>query len=138
MILNITSATVSAVVTLSSEVLSEVYVCRAIGAPAPLEINWSAAETRSAGPGNARLTNAIEGVEISNYMENREAVSELKLSEDANLSSVYCRVNAHGSDAGVIIITQFQQLDPVIGNYNQFLYIGGTYTCIPLSACVLY
>ena len=111
MILNVTSATVSAVVTLSSEVLSEVYVCRAIGAPESLEINWSAAETRSAGPGSARLTDAIEGVEIINYVENGETVSELKLSEDANLSSVHCKVGSNDD----IIVTQFQHLDPIIG-----------------------
>ena len=105
MILNVTSATVSTVVTLSSEVLSEIYVCRAVGAPAPLVINWTSGT-------ELQLSDIIEGVKIHNYIENGETVSELKLNKDANLSPVYCRANVGSKN---ITVTQFHHLEPIIG-----------------------
>lgn len=105
--IDITSATVANVL-VSSEVVSVIYECRAVGIPLPLLIYWQAQEM---GSNNViQLTNSIDGVQISNYTNNSEIVSVLRLSN--NFQSVTCGANNSQSASR----RDFQRIDPIIGN----------------------
>ena len=108
--LNITSTTVADVL-VSSQVESQLYECRATGSPLPLQITWEMS-------GGSRLTNEMDGVIITNYVNNSEIVSILRVYLD--LQDVTCSVSSTSSSSS-ISRGNFQPVDPIIGKPNSSL-----------------
>lgn len=101
--LNITSTTVADVL-VSSQVESQLYECRATGSPLPLQIMWRMSS-------GSRLTNNMDGVIITTYVNNGEIISILRMYRD--LQDVTCSVSSTSS-SNSISRGYFQPVDPVI------------------------
>lgn len=108
---SITSATITDVL-VSSEIKSEIYECRAV--PLPLEINWRARQEGSTN--SIALTNSVDGIEISSYNDNDEAISVLmiRISDGNNFQTIGCRVTENG--AGRVITNNFERLASINGS----------------------
>ena len=113
MLLNITNATVSQVLVLSKPV-GEIYSCRAVGSPLPLEITWRAQENGSSS--NLRLSNEIDGVLITGSIDGSETVSTLQLHFNSNFHLPFCTLTNSASN-GVLRNSEFLSMDPIIGMY---------------------
>lgn len=127
--LNITSATVAKVFVLS-EVESELYTCRSVGSPLPLELGWSAQEMIS----NTviQLIDSLDGVQIDTRVEvSGETVSVLRLSFGGNFQSPICRVTNSASN-GVLSNTQFTRVDPITGIHGSY----GSFWIINITICL--
>ena len=114
MLLNITSSTVAQVLVLA-KVDSELYTCRAVGDPLPLELEWRA---QGGGTDVTRLTNNIDGLQISTSEgESGEIVSALRLRLGGDFLSPYCSVTNNGSNA-LLANRRFTRVEPITGMFD--------------------
>ena len=94
-------------------VVSEAYICQAIGFPTPLSITWEA-EDESQGA-IVEVSDELLGVEIITSIENDEIISELQLLQTTEFSSPVCVISSEFLPA--VRQQRFLRLDPITGMY---------------------
>ena len=92
-------------------VVSEAYICQAIGFPTPLSITWEA-EDESQGA-IVEVSDELLGVEIITSIENDEIISELRLLSNERFHSPICVIANRVLPE--VRHQQFQVLAPITG-----------------------